>query len=63
MKIKKKDGIYVSKKCCEKKNKHGDLLLIVEEGKRHYIIPKYFNTLMHELFAVIVYKFPVKKEY
>ena len=26
--------IYVSKKCCEEK--HADLSLIVEEGKRHY---------------------------
>ena len=37
--------IYVSKKCCEEK--HADLLLIGEEGKRHYVLIKDFNTFMY----------------
>ena len=35
---KEKYPIYVSKKCCEEK--HVDLLLIGEEGKRHYVLIK-----------------------
>ena len=29
--------------------KHGDLLLIGEEGKRYYIFIKDFNTFMYDL--------------
>ena len=42
---KEKHPIYVSKKCC--KEKHVDLLLIAEEGKRHYVLIKDFNTFMY----------------
>ena len=28
--------------------KHGDLLLIEEEGKRHYVFIKNFNTFMYD---------------
>ena len=42
---KEKYQIYVSKKCCEEK--HVDLLLI-GEGKKHYILIKDFNTFMFE---------------
>ena len=45
-KSKEKHEIYVSKKCCEEK--HVDLLLIGEEGKRHQVLIKDFNTLMHD---------------
>ena len=41
---KEKYQIYVSKNYCE--HKYVDLLLIGEEGKRHYIIIKEFNTFM-----------------
>ena len=34
------------KTCCEEK--HVDLLLIGEEGKRHYTVIKNFNTSMYE---------------
>ena len=37
---------YVSKKCCE--DKHVDLLLIEEEGKRHYVLIKDFNLFMYD---------------
>ena len=43
---KKKYSIYVSKKWCEEK--HVDLLLIGEEGKRHYVLLKDFNTFMYD---------------
>ena len=33
------------KKCCE--DKHVDLLLIREEGKRHYVLIKDFDTFMY----------------
>ena len=42
----KKHPIYVSKKCCEEN--HVDLLLIGEEGKRHYVFIKDFNTFMYD---------------
>ena len=42
---KEKHPIYVSKKCCEEK--HVDLLLMGEEGKRHYVLTKDFNTFMY----------------
>ena len=45
MKIRKKHPIYVSKKCCEEK--HVDLLLIEEKGKRHYVLINDFNTFMY----------------
>ena len=38
---KEKHPIYVSKKYCGEK--HVDLLLIGEGGKRHYVLIKYFN--------------------
>ena len=43
---KEKHPVYVPKKCYEEK--HVDLLLIEEEGKRHYVLIKYFNTLMYD---------------
>ena len=43
---KEKQPIYVSKKCSKKK--HVDLLLIGEEGKRHYVLVKDFNTFMYD---------------
>ena len=43
---KEKHPIYVSKKCCEEK--HVDLLLLLEEGKRHYVLIKDFNTFMYD---------------
>ena len=43
---KEKHPISVSKKCCEEK--HVDLLLIGEEGKRQYVPIKVFNTFMHD---------------
>ena len=47
---KEKHPIYISKKCCDEK--YVDLLLIVEVGKRHYVLIKDFNTFMchHTLF-------------
>ena len=59
---KEKHSIYVSKKCYEEK--HVDLLLIGEEGRRHYVLFKDFNTFMYDhtlhrgknIFAAIVYK-------
>ena len=39
---KEKQPIYVSKKYCEEK--YVDLLLIWEEGKRHYVLVTDFNT-------------------
>ena len=41
-----KHPIYVSKNCCEEK--HVDLLLIGEEGKRHYVLIKDFNTFIYD---------------
>ena len=41
----KKNPIYVSKKCFEEK--HVDLLLIGEEGKRNYVLINDFNIFMH----------------
>ena len=41
-----KHRIYVSKKCCEEK--HVDWLLIREEGKRHYVLIKDFNTFTYD---------------
>ena len=38
--------MYVSKKCCEEK--HVDLLLIREEGKRHYVLIKDFKTFVYD---------------
>ena len=37
----------MSKKCFEEK--HVDLLLIGDEGKRHYALIKDFSTLMYDL--------------
>ena len=42
---KAKHSINVSTKCCEEK--HADLLLIEEKGKRHYVLIKDFNTFMY----------------
>ena len=44
-KNKEKQRIYVSKKCCEEK--HVYLLLVKEEGKRHYVFIKEFNTFIY----------------
>ena len=30
------------------RKKHVDLLLMGEEGKRHYVLIKYFNTFMYD---------------
>ena len=38
--------MYVPTKCCEEN--HVDLLLIVEEKKRHYVLIKDFNKFMHD---------------
>ena len=43
---KEKHSIYVSKKCCE--GKHADLLLIGEEGKRHFFLISDFNAFMYD---------------
>ena len=43
---KEKYQIYVSKKCCEEK--HVDLSLIGEKGKRHNVLIKNFNTFMYD---------------
>ena len=66
---KEKHPIYVTTKCCEEK--HVDLLLIGEEGKRHDVLIKGFNNsgmailyfLEKDIFALIVYKLLVQKEY
>ena len=41
-----KHPIYVSKKCCEEK--HVDLLLIGEEGNRHYVLIKNSHSFMYD---------------
>ena len=41
-----KHPIYTLKKFCEEKNV--DLLLIEEEGKRHYVLNKDFNTFIYD---------------
>ena len=46
MKKRKKNPIYVSKKCCEEKTV--DLLLIGKEGKKHYLLTKDFNTFIYD---------------
>ena len=38
--------MYVSKKCCEEK--HVDLSLIGEKGKRHNVLIKNFSTFMYD---------------
>ena len=43
---KEKHPIYVSEKCCEEKQV--DLLLIGEEGKRHYFLINDFNMFMYD---------------
>ena len=66
---KEKHPIYVSKKCCE--DKHVDLLLIGEEGKRPFVLINYFNMLMYDqtlqlgknVFDVIDYKLSVQRKY
>ena len=68
---KEKYLIYVSKKYFEEK--HVDLLYIGEEGKKHYILIKDFNTFMldhtlyctveENIFVVIVYKLLLQKKY
>ena len=55
------------KKCG--KIKHIELLLIGEEGKKHYVLIKHFNTLVYghtlhrgkNIFAVINYKLLAQK--
>ena len=66
---KEKHPIHVSKKCCEEK--HIDLLLIGEEGKRHYALIKDFNTFIYDHalhhgkkhFVLIACKLLVQKKY
>ena len=41
----KKYPIYISKKC---EVKHVDLLLIGEEGKKHYVLINNFDTFMYD---------------
>ena len=61
--------IYISKKYCAER--HINLLLIGEEGKRNYVFIKDFNTFMYDhtlhreknFFAVIVYKLLVQKKF
>ena len=43
---KEKYPIYVSQKCCEEKR--FDLLVIGEEGKRHYVLIKDINTFIYD---------------
>ena len=50
-KSKEKHEIYVTKKCCEEKRV--DLLLIGGEGKRHQVLIKDFNTLMHDYIYIV----------
>ena len=45
MKI-RKNIQFIYKKCCVEK--HVDLLVRVEEGKRHYVLIKDFNTFIYE---------------
>ena len=60
-KKKEKYPIYVSKNTFKR---HIDLLLIGEEGKRHYVLIKDFNTCMYDTyyivkensFVIIIYK-------
>ena len=40
---KEKHPIYLPKKCCEEK--HVELLLVVKEGKRHFVLIKVFKKL------------------
>ena len=64
---KEKHPIFISKKCCEQK--HDDLLLIKEKGKRYFIkdLNKFMNNLdLHarkNIFVVIAYKLLVQKKY
>ena len=71
---KEKHPVYLSKKCCE--DKHVDLLLIGEEGKKRYVPIKYLDTFMYNhtlhhrkktflllLFASFQYKGNVKMSY
>ena len=46
MKIKKSNQSTYQKKCCEEN--YVDLLLIGEEGKRHYDLLKAINTFMYD---------------
>ena len=56
------------KKCCE--GKHVDLLLIGEQGRRHDVLIKSFNTLFmiilciveKNIFAIIAYKLLAQKK-
>ena len=38
--------IYVSGQCCE--DKHVDLLLIGEEGQKHFVLIRDFNSFMYD---------------
>ena len=68
-KNKENHSISVSKKCYEEK--HVDVLLIGEEGKRHYVLIKGFNTPTFDYtlhrgkkhFVVVVYKLLVQQNY
>ena len=60
--------IYISKKCCEEKNCY--LLLIGEEGKRHYFLLNIsiqscmiiHYIVKENIFVVIVYNFSVQEK-
>ena len=65
---KEKHPISVSKKCLEEK--HVDLLLSIgEDGKRHHVLTKDFNTFMYDhslhrrRIVILVYKVLVQKKY
>ena len=64
--------IYVSKNCC--KHKQVDLLLIGEEGKRHYLLIKGFKVFMYDytlhqyitegkIFVVVIYQLSEQQSY
>ena len=58
--------IYILRKCCEEKRVD---LLLIGEGKRHYVLIKDFNTFkynhtLHQeksIFAIILYKLLLQK--
>ena len=66
---KEKHPIHASKTFCEEK--HVDLLLIEEKGKRQYVLIKNFDTFMYnhtlhhgkKIFTVIVYKLLLQNKY
>ena len=66
---KEKHPIYVSQKLCEEK--HVEISLIREEGRRHCVLIKDFTTFIYDhslhhekktIFVAIVYKLSVQKK-